>query len=185
MKLRSIDRLSLRMGMGVTAILIAALAAAFLLLYRQYWRLVQETARRHALAETGLVQAALRHQMLRNDRSLLREMIEDFSGSLKFERLMILDRQGRVAFSSDPAIRSSHFSFDSPTCQVCHRKPPERRAMTTTLELEQGAVLRCVRPIPNEKRCHACHDANHRMNGVLIADVSLEPVRLQIERGTM
>ncbi len=178
----ALDRLSWKLGISVAALVTCAFAAGFYLVYRHYWRDVILNARSHAMAETRLIRIALEHQMLQNDRSLIREMVSSFAIRPRVERVMVLDRSGQVQFTSDSSIQRGHFKPDSTTCLVCHRHPPEDRSRTTTLEMDGGSVLRCVEPIPNQRRCHGCHDPDHRINGVLIVDVPLEDVRQGLER---
>jgi PAS domain S-box-containing protein len=177
-----IDQLSWRLGVSVAVIVVAALTGAFLLVYRFHVSHFLATVRSHALVQGYLIRAALEHDMLANDRTLVRRMVKELTREIPVERVMILDRKGEVQVSSDPAIARRHFAESSPTCQKCHASPPAERTRTTTLEVEGGTLLRVVEPIPNRPACHGCHSPRHRINGVLIVDVPLQETLSRSER---
>jgi len=168
----SIDRLSWRLGIGVSVVVICGLALGFHLTYLTYRAEMLAAARNHAASEARLVRLALTHQMLESgDRSLIYGMVQSFGDAHSSERIMVLDREGKVRFSSDPRFAKHAFKLEDPACQVCHRHPTSERNRNTIIDIEGGTVLRSVQPIPNREACHGCHDAKNRMNGVLIVDV--------------
>jgi PAS domain S-box-containing protein len=65
----------------------------------------------------------------------------------------------------------------SPTCQACHRFPPDQRGSSRVLEAAGGTILRTVLPIHNREACHRCHDPAQRINGVLIYDRDVGELR--------
>lgn len=171
-RLISMDQLSWRLGIGVSVVVIFGLALGFHLTYLTYRAEMLEAARNHAASEAQLVRLALSHQMLESgDRSLIYGMVQSFGAEHSSERIMVLDRLGKVRFSSDERYRKHVFSLKDPACQVCHRFPAAQRNRSTILDIEGGSVLRSVQPIPNREACHTCHDAKNRINGVLIVDV--------------
>ena len=85
-------------------------------------------------------------------------MIESFGRQPNVERVVILDRAGIVRFSSVPAQQNAELEIGSPTCQACHKAPPEQRGSSRVIETAGGTVLRTVVPFRNHERCHACHD---------------------------
>lgn len=176
-----LDRLSWKLGLSAAGLVIAALAGGFYLVYDHYWQHVVETARSSVLTDSRLIRQALEHQMLRKDRSLIRAMVDSFAEEQSIRGVMILDREGRVRYTSDPAVAQDHFSLEEPTCQVCHDDPPSERADTTTIDLEDGAVLRSVQPILNREACYGCHAPEHRINGVLVVDARVEGIRKDLE----
>lgn len=178
----SIDRLTWRLGLGVTAFVVSALGLGFHLTYVGYRDATLAAARRHAESEARLVRLALSHQMLESDdRSLVYGMVRSFAIDTPEERILVLDRDGLVRFSSDPRIEKHHFRLEDPTCQVCHRLPAADRNRNVLLDLEGGKVLRSVQPIQNRSECHECHDPKHRINGVLIVDVPVGTTMLEME----
>ena len=129
-----------------------------------------------------LIRTALEHQMIENDRTLIARMIESFGHQPHVERVVILDREGRVRYSSVPAAQNDDLHIGSPTCQACHRYPPERRGPSRVIETAGGTVLRTVVPFRNREQCHRCHDPARRINGILILDRDVSRCRAAIDR---
>ena len=177
-----VDRLSWKLGISVALLVGLALAGWTALVHQRSYGELVATTRRHAERETWLIRQALEHQMLDKDRQLLTRMVKGFARQDTIRRVMILDREGRVSHTSDPAMGKSHFSAQSPTCRVCHQHSAAKRAQSTLLEIDGGAMLRCVQPIPNRPACHGCHDAKHLINGIIIVDVPLEATRTALRR---
>ena len=48
------------------------------------------------------MRAALEHQMIENDRSLIAQMVESFAKEPRVARVMLLDRTGVARYSSAP-----------------------------------------------------------------------------------
>ena len=86
------------------------------------------SARATALMQGELIRAGLEHQMLENDRSLIERMIQSFGQQRQVERVMLLDRRGQLRYTSAPLAPGTDLSLSSPTCQACHRYPPEQRS---------------------------------------------------------
>ena len=43
------------------------------------------------------------------------------------------------------------------------------------LEVDGGRALRVVDPVANRSECFACHESEHRINGLVVVDMELEP----------
>jgi PAS domain S-box-containing protein len=167
---------------GVTAAVVVACAAGAYLYSTHHFETLLETARETALNQGELVRAALEHQMIENDRSLIAEMIKTFGRQPRVEHVVLLDRQGIERYASGPRRQGENFSLASATCQACHRLPPEQRGSSRVIETRNGTVLRTVVPIRNRPECHRCHDARHRINGVLILDYDAGGIRMAMNR---
>ncbi|MBZ5637959.1 MAG: PAS domain-containing protein [Acidobacteriia bacterium] len=167
---------------GVTAAVAIACAAGTYLYSVHHFRTLLETARSTALAQGQMIRAGLEHQMMENDRSLIGSMIETFGREPNVEKVMLLDREGQVRYTSAPQVTERQLKIDSPTCQACHRLPPEQRASSRVIETGQGTLLRTVIPVRNREACHRCHDPGHRINGILIVDVDAGEIRATMNR---
>src|SRR5208283_4905137 len=150
MKLRSAS-MTVVLALGITAAVVIACTAASYIYSVHHFQSLLETARHTALAEGDLIRVALEHQMIENDRTLIAKMIESFGKQERVEQLMLLDRNGVVRYSSKPGTSGDNFRLDSPTCQVCHRDPPDRRGSSRVIETRGGEVLRTVVPIRNRE----------------------------------
>ena len=181
MKLRFAS-MTIGLALGVTAAVVVACSAAAYVYSQHHFKSLLDAARTNALAEGELIRTALEHQMLENDRSLIAEMITRFGKQARVQQLVLLDRNGVERYSSVPLTHAEEFHIGSPTCQACHRDPPERRASSRVIETEGGTVLRTVIPIRNREECHRCHDPQQRINGILILDYSAGEVRAAMTR---
>ncbi len=170
------------LAIGITVAVSSVLAAAAYFYSVHHFQSLLETARETSVAQGELIRAALEHQMIENDRTLIARMIQSFGGQPSVERVVLLDRSGHVRYSSVPLDRTGDLQIGSPTCQACHRYPPEQRGSSRVLEASGGTVLRTVVPFRNREACHECHDASHRMNGILILDRNVGSVRASIDR---
>lgn len=176
MKLRFAS-MTVGLALGVTAAVVVACAVAAYIFSARHFQSLLETAHGTALAEGELIRTALEHQMMTNDRTLISQMIEAFGKQARVEQLVVLDRQGVPRYSSRPGLTASDFQIESPTCQACHRDPPERRESSRIIETRGGTILRTVVPIRNREECQRCHDPRQKVNGILILDYNAGEVR--------
>jgi PAS domain S-box-containing protein len=170
------------LAVGITAAVATACAIAAYFYSIHHFDSLLETARETTVAEGELIRAALEHQMMENDRSLIARMIQTFGTEPQVENVVLLDRHGVVRYSSAPIERPADLQIGSPTCQACHRYPPEQRGSSRVIEARGGTVLRTVVPIRNREACHRCHDAAQRINGILILDRNVGEVRASMNR---
>ena len=170
------------LALGVTAaVVVACTVAAYVFSVRHFQSLL-DTAHSSAVAEGELIRTALEHQMMGNDRTLIAQMIESFGKQARVEQLVLLDRNGTERYSSKPGTKQSDFRIDSPTCQACHRDPPERRGSSRVIETQGGTILRTVVPIRNREQCQRCHSPQQKINGILILDYNAGEVRAAMTR---
>ena len=139
-------------------------------------------ARSSSLTQGELIRVALEHQMMENDRSLIGKMIRSFGNEPGVKSVMLLDRNGTARYSSGPPPADSDLRIDSPTCQACHRLPPEKRSASRVIDTPAGTILRTVIPIRNQERCQGCHDPSHKINGILIVDLDAGEIRETMNR---
>jgi PAS domain S-box-containing protein len=181
MKLR-LASMTVGLAVGVTAAVVLACTLASYIFSVRHFRSLLETAHNSALAEGELIRTALEHQMMGNDRTLIAHMIESFGKQARVEQLILVDRNGVQRYSSKPGATGNDFQIGSPTCQACHRDPPERRVSSRVIETGGGAILRTVVPIRNRSECQKCHDPGQKINGVLILDYNAGEVRAAMTR---
>jgi signal transduction histidine kinase/HAMP domain-containing protein len=166
---------------GITAVVVAACLGVGYVYSVHHFESLIEAARSGALAEGDLIRSALEHQMIENGRKLIARLVDTFGRQPGVERVLILDRAGIPRHSAGRAGNAADLRMSSPTCQACHRLPPELRASSRVLEANEGAVLRTVLPIGNGPACHGCHAPAHRINGVLIVDKDITPLRASMD----
>jgi PAS domain S-box-containing protein len=177
-----ISSMTAALAVGTTLAVAAAGAAGAYLYSVRHSASLLETARETARTQGELIQAALEHQMMEDDRTLIAKMIDTFGRQPRVERVVLLDRQGVARYSSVPLDAPGDFSPDSPTCQACHQLPPAQRENSRVIETRGGTVLRTVIPVRNQEKCQSCHDPSHRINGVLMLDLNTEAIRAGMDR---
>ena len=178
-----LESLSWRLILAVSFVVIGGLGLGFHLTYLAFREEMLSEARTHATREAQLVRLALTHQMLEaGDSSLVAGMVQSFAADKEAERILVLDRKGKVKFSSDPSYQKRQFQLTEPACQVCHAHPAADRQRSAVLEMSDGTVLRSVQPIANREACHDCHSPKNRINGILIVDVPVGQTIAHIER---
>ena len=171
-----LTNMTVGLAVGITvAASVASATGAYLYSLRHSETLIN-TARRDALARAELIRGALEHAMLEDDRTLIRAMITTFGREPRVVDVMLLDRAGKVQYSSGP-VPAGELSLDSPTCQACHQFPAAARMSSRVIQTAGGAVLRTVVPIRNREECHGCHAPANPINGVLISDLDTAEIQ--------
>ncbi|HET9551808.1 MAG TPA: ATP-binding protein [Anaeromyxobacteraceae bacterium] len=142
-----------------------------------------------ALAESELlsrtVAQAVHRAMLQDRRDDAYRIMEDVAAQPGIDRVRMLDRAGRVAYSTDPAEAGVVLDRGAEACAPCHAEGGPRRdadlpGRSRVQAGRGGRVLSIITPIVNEPGCStaACHAhaSGTRVLGVL--DVGLSLARL-------
>jgi PAS domain S-box-containing protein len=158
------------LAVGVTAAVVLACAGGAYLYSQHHMQSLLAMARTTALSEGNLIRVALEYQMIENDRTLVARMIQSFRKQSRVERLIVLDRNGIERYPAGSGAQDADLQINSPTCQACHRYPPDQRGSSRVIETRDGQMLRTVIPIRNRTECFGCHDPKNKINGILILD---------------
>jgi PAS domain S-box-containing protein len=170
------------LAVGITAAVTLVCAAGAAYYSSQHFSTLMERERQVALGQADLMRAAIDHGMIQHDRGLIAELVSRLGSGERVRNVWLLDRAGRVQISSKPGDGPISFDLSSPTCQACHQLPPSERDSSRTLELAGGTTLRVVLPIHNRPACYSCHDARSPINGVLMYDRDIAPLRADASR---
>lgn len=173
------ERLTVRLTGAVIAALLL-IGTPFLVAFHKQ----QRDRQLEGLAQVadGVGQAtvdALRAAMLAGTPHLLDDVVRKLSSVEGVDRTLLFDHRGELQVATDHSSEGQLVDRERDrTCAVCHQPgvsvPPEKR--TTVLRVENRRVLRSVTTIPNEPRCHGCHDPRVTINGILVLDIALGPV---------
>jgi signal transduction histidine kinase len=124
------------------------------------------------------VENSLRDQMLTRNLEGLRRTLDSIGQGEAIQAVSILDLSGRIVFAADEVNVGQRLDNLDPTCQPCHRLPSVERPSSVIIDLPDGSrVFRSMNPIENRAECHACHDPSQRLNGLLLIDISMAPLR--------
>jgi PAS domain S-box-containing protein len=169
------DRLTVRLTGGVILVLFLIGCPFFVAFQRLLRKHQLEALSEAATALDRVVVDGLRSSMLAGQPHLLNEAVRNLSEGPEVERVLLLDHQGRVRISSDPAYEGRILDRErDSTCLRCHRPGGGPPASRTIVAHEGGRpVFRAVSVIPNEPRCHRCHDARAATNGIFVMDLAL------------
>ena len=168
------------MTIGITVLVLIPLTGGLYLLSRYQYEHAVAARRRAAELENRILEAALRHQMLRRDPRLMADIFREVGRQPEVRRAMVVDHSGVVRFSSQEPDIGVRLSQDSPSCLVCHDKAAQDRDRWVMLTESGIEVLRSVLPIQNSPECHVCHDPKTKLNGILILDVSMSPIQAEV-----
>jgi len=182
LRLFDVDRLTLRIAVGMSLILIVPLAGGLYFLSRIQYDHAVEARRNAAELENRIVEAALRHDMVTRDTKLMADVLREVGRQPDIVRAMVVDHNGTVKLSSRTDEVGSQTSKASATCSVCHAEAAAQRKQWVILTEASGEVLRSVLPIQNRVECYGCHDASTRLLGMLVLDVSMAPAQAAFRR---
>lgn len=168
------QRLTVRLTAGVILVLLV-IGVPFLFAFHRLLREQQYQTLEQTTSSVGsLVVNGLRAAMTAGQPHLLDETILRLADQPEVERVILLNHNGRVSVSSDPAFRGRILDRGSEgTCIVCHRDgaiPPSSRMTVTAADGRR--VFRTVTIIRNDEACHKCHDPALATNGLLLMDLT-------------
>ncbi len=118
----------------------------------------------------NVLKAALKKQMVAHDAELLNTLVAEIMAYKKISGISIINADGVVKFSSDPAFIGEKIFKDS---EGCHHDAAGRNSLTRQTRNSHGAsILRNVTHIYNEAPCFQCHPARQKNLGLLLVDYS-------------
>ena len=138
--------------------------------------LFQERTTADAIRLAEALKASLKQQMLarlsERVEGVTQRTIEDIGAAGGIRSITVVDRAGRVGLAY-PASQLGRVLEPrrEAACQSCHTGeglPASRVAVAT--EPSGTRILKIATPIANEPRCHVCHGAAARNNGVLVIE---------------
>lgn len=132
-----------------------------------------------------MIVASLKESMRRNDREHLARTIEEYGRLEWVQGVRVIDKRGRITFSSNPRETGQLVSTASETCRMCHRSDPTpaTRMVVHELEGERGAFLQAAEAITAEEACVECHHTSAGTAlGVLVVDLDMGPLSANLER---
>ena len=165
---------------GILAVSVVVAMILIALLVRN--SLIDDSAEKtQELGDT--IQANLRTLMLKRDPDVIQDTMDQIGKKKEsIVRAFILDRAGRIIYSSDKAeIGKVLNRLTEQSCRGCHMNMDRAPSQHTLIIKSDGIkVQRNVKVIFNEKACHGCHAPSDRINGKLIIDRSLKRTEILI-----
>lgn len=133
-------------------------------------------------SQTGeVIERSLQAAMLDADVQRIQSTFDAVGDDPRIRTLYLLDTTGRVVFAPQGEGVGERLYNSDATCQPCHRLVPEDRPSGVVVTTADGqTVFRSMHPIENRPECHQCHDPGQRLNGLLLADLSIAPVETTV-----
>jgi len=157
---------------------------------RLHRRQSEQTMLQDAERISEIIQRSTRHQMLRNDRPALAEVITDIGSQPGIRLVRVFNKEGRISYSSTASEVETMVDKRAEQCYACHARSaplqklnrPDRARIFT--DPQGGRVLGIIRPVENQPDCwsapcHA-HPREKRILGVIDTQLSLGTVDQQI-----
>ncbi len=123
------------------------------------------------------IESSFRSLMLIRNPDIIQNTLENIGENKdSIVKAFILDRNGRVAYSSDKNDTGKVLDrYSEKSCHGCHQKldtaPSEDTIITKSNDIK---VHRNVKVIYNEEACYGCHSKSNRINGKLIIEHSMK-----------
>jgi len=191
-------RLSHSISAKLIGSLLAVMVAIFALLGYLNIRLHRQDLEAATLASAERVSEVIKrstsYYMLRNDREGLYHSIRTMADNEGVVKVRILDQEGRVSYSTDPAELSHVLDKKAEACYGCHNQsqPLARLNRPDRFRIYRNGdghrVLGIITPIENQPSCsnadcHA-HSATQQVLGVLDTNLSLAKGDAQVAIGS-
>jgi signal transduction histidine kinase len=170
-------RLGTKLGLLAAAVTTAVLAGTAALTLRLFHGQLEELAAEASSSQSDALRLVLEEQMTSGDLRPLRRLVEAVGREPNVRWVAVINAEGHVRITSDPAVLDRRLDTGSADCGVCHQRAPADRLRSVTLPRRGDDVLRTVTPIANRPACHRCHGEERRLNGILLVDRSLAPVQ--------
>ena len=194
MKTKVLNKLSVRLIISISCILISILSVYTYFIIKNLDGYLTETRFRSAYNISDLIKKSTRYSMLLNRREDVHEIIKTLRTESGVEEIRIYNKQGLIIFSTNPGEVLKKVNLQAEACIVCHNSTVPLQNLTNQNKIRiyknfgNKRVLGLINPIQNEPDCsnadcHA-HSPNVRILGVLDVVVSLEQLDLIIQNST-
>ncbi len=178
---RSRGRLRLRLRYKLVLLLVTATAVVFALnawqTIRYFDTAILDVTRETSIADAAEIRGVLEEQMLSEDRRALFRLVQAVGHAPGVARVAIVDVHGTAKVSTDAGSRLVRLAEESPEMAQLDAWRETADARTVALFPAGSGVLRTLSPLPNARACQRCHSGFSKVNGMLIIDRSLAPLR--------
>lgn len=190
-----------RLTRSISTKLIALLLGAMLVIFGLLGYLNIRLHRKHLEAATlnaaervsDTIKRSTSYHMLRNDRESIYKTISTIGAESGIVRVRILDKEGRISYSSDPTEINHYVDKSAEACYGCHAQaqPLARLNRPDRFRIYRGngeRILGIINPIENQPSCSNAechyHPANQQILGVLDTNLTLAPADANLREGT-
>ncbi|HUO77586.1 MAG TPA: ATP-binding protein [Thermodesulfovibrionales bacterium] len=147
----------------------------------------------YANSTADLVKRGVQHSMLSAEREAIEQTLKVIGNGSDIRDISIIDKKGRVLYSSQESEVGRSVGKNSPTCQGCHTdnaKPlevlPGSKVWMVVSDATGAKVLKFIIPIYNEPSCSTAschyHSKTQRVLGILETNFSTSTVDATIKQ---
>jgi signal transduction histidine kinase len=123
-----------------------------------------------------VIENSLRNAMLESNFSEMQRILDAVGDAGEFRVVYLLDSDGKIIFAPHGQDVGNRLDNNHPTCQACHKLPPEARPSSVVVSDDNQRVFRSMYPIRNAPECMACHDPEKPIIGLLLTDIPFSKV---------
>ncbi len=177
----NIARLLSSLSWKFTAVVIVVLTligglSSFLIINYQRGQFISNM-QKTAWSMNNIIEKSLQTEIVEEHVGDVQRIIDTIRTESDFRKIVVLNKDGEVTFSSDPSEVGDTFAIESRTCQICHRDSPASRSRDIIIISDGGEeILRYVSPIFTS-------DPSMANLGIIVSDVSMAGVKRQLSSG--
>ena len=123
-----------------------------------------------------VIESSLRNAMLESNFSEVQMILDAVGDTGEFRVVYLLDSEGKIIFAPHGESVGDRLDNNHPTCQACHKLPPEARPSSVVVTDDNQRVFRSMYPIKNVPECMTCHDPDKPIIGLLLTDIPFTKV---------
>ncbi len=179
-------------AVGFTSIIIIGVFAYFNVKSHSTGLLKEVERHTNQLSETVI--SSTRFDMMSNQRERIQQIINTIGQQEHIRDVRILNKEGIITYSSDPAIINHMVDKNAESCYACHAQdePLENISITERTRIfrlnpDSSRVIGIITPINNDRSCWEAdchvHPSNQKVLGVLDVTISLYEVDKSILKG--
>lgn len=175
----SVNRsLRIKVTLAIVLPLMVILGAFTIIEYNRHREVVLSNLSVLAGQSGRVVESNLRHAMLESDFAEVQTVLDTLGESDEFDVVYLLNPSGEVIFAPEQQGVGTQLTNSHPDCQPCHSMAVAERpqSIVITPAGREERVFRSMQPIVNREECAACHDSDERILGLLLTDISMEPM---------
>ncbi len=130
-----------------------------------------------------VIESSLRNAMLESNFSEVQMILNAIGDAGEFRVVYLLDSEGKIIFAPHGESVGERLDNNHPTCQACHKLPPEARPSSVVVTDDNQRVFRSMYPIKNAPECMTCHDPDKPIIGLLLTDIPFTKVESALAAG--
>ena len=198
MKTKLWNRLSLRLIVSISVILICILSVYTYILINDLDEHLTNNSFKHAYNISEVIKKSTRYSMLLNRREDVHQIIKTIGTEEDVRGIRIYNKQGDIIFSTDSLELDKKVDVTAEACIVCHNAEVPLNTLSNLDKIRifkvhnNQRVLGLINPINNEEDCSSadCHAHSPKIQFLGVLDVmvslsSLDSIKTETTRTTI